>query len=80
MWISSKSSSGLELDWSKKNNPHAPIKINNKAVSFFLGCKVPNLNNNIKFDTIFALSVIDHLTDPVLLIKKLKFMVLNPKI
>ena len=34
--------------------------------------KLDNLNNKIKFDTIFALSVIDHLNDPILLIKKLK--------
>ena len=34
--------------------------------------KLENLSKKIKFDTIFALSVIDHLDDPVLLIKKLK--------
>ena len=34
--------------------------------------KLENLNNKIKFDTIFALSVVDHLTDPIKLIKKLK--------
>ena len=34
--------------------------------------KLENLNDKIEFDTIFALSVIDHLTDPIKLIKELK--------
>lgn len=34
--------------------------------------KVEYLSKNIKFDTIFALSVIDHLNNPISIIKKLK--------
>lgn len=53
----------------EKNNQSLK-KVRNKKINCVK--KLQNLNNNIKFDTIFALSVIDHLTDPVLLIKKLK--------
>jgi SAM-dependent methyltransferase len=45
-------------------------KVRNKKINCVN--KLENLNKKIKFDTIFALSVIDHLDDPALFIKKLK--------
>lgn len=50
-------------------NKFSQKKIKKKKILFTSELK--NVNKRIKFDTIFALSVIDHLQDPVYYIKKL---------
>jgi len=44
-------------------------KLNKKKIQFF--SKLNDIKKGIKFDTIFALSVIDHLQNPIYFIKKL---------
>jgi SAM-dependent methyltransferase len=50
-------------------NKFSQKKLNKKNLLFF--SKIENIPKNIKFDTIFALSVLDHLKDPVSFIEKL---------
>ena len=50
-------------------NKFSQKKLNKKNLLFF--SKIENIPKNIKFDTIFALSVLDHLKDPISFIKKL---------
>jgi len=50
-------------------NKFSKEKLKKKKLLFF--SKIENIPKNIKFDTIFALSVLDHLKDPISFIKKL---------
>jgi SAM-dependent methyltransferase len=50
-------------------NKFTQKKLKKKKLLFF--SKIEHIQKNIKFDTIFALSVLDHLKDPISFIKKL---------
>ena len=50
-------------------NKFSQNKLKKKKMLFV--SKLDNIKKEIKFDTIFALSVIDHLQDPIYFIKKL---------
>lgn len=61
--IKCKYKAGIEI------NKFTQKKLKKKKLLFF--SKVEQIQKNIKFDTIFALSVLDHLKDPISFIKKL---------